>query len=130
MAGGFTKLYSRVATRLSTANQRGPSLWKAENVDVDAHKSRTQSSAAGKGQGRPSLPGDCHDLCRRQRDSLLDLAADLVSILSQAVQFYIIDPYTQLAAGHTFSELKDLKNKVSPPQRCLVIVCVFHGAFW
>jgi hypothetical protein len=92
MAGGFTRIYSRVATRLSTANRRGPSLWKAENGDVDAHKIRTQSSAAGKGQGRPGLPGDCHDLCRRQCDCVLDLAADLVSIFSQAVQYYIIDP--------------------------------------
>jgi hypothetical protein len=70
MADGFTKIYSRVVTRPSTANQRGPSLSKAENVDVDAHKSRTQSSAAGIGQGHPGLPGDCHDLCRRQCDCL------------------------------------------------------------
>ena len=117
MAGGFTKIYSRVVTRLSTANQRGPYLWKAKNVDVDAHKNRTQSSANGKGQGRPGLPGDCHDLCRRQCDWLLGLAADLVSILSQAVQFYTIDP-KRCIKGIRLLHVRNAANRFADMARC------------
>ena len=80
-----------------------------QDADVATSRCRTRSPLGGTGQYHFGLSWDCYDLCRRHSNFLHNLAAVLVSTLSQAITRHLPDRRRNVSRSQNRSKFLELK---------------------